>query len=93
MRLKPIPRSVEEYVYEPLDLTRHQIRLLSLKLQHRGMIQSNAVSGSSIWMMPLTTLVCMGRYPPKTAHSSQREMALYQRELIRLPPLLPGRPE
>ena len=31
MRLKEIPRSVGEYVYEPLDLTRHQIRLLALK--------------------------------------------------------------
>jgi hypothetical protein len=31
MRLRQIPRSVGKYVYEPLDLTRHQIRLLTLK--------------------------------------------------------------
>lgn len=31
MRLREIPRSVGEYVYEPLDLARHQIRLLVLK--------------------------------------------------------------
>lgn len=31
MRLKEIPCLAEEYEYEPLDLTRHQIRLLALK--------------------------------------------------------------